>query len=221
MNCNPYLIERLENNGYDAVDIMTNYQYCGTYDDKYFDRYFKGIEKDKPAVETHCICGVKIMKNYYIINKNDKVEGNILVLGSTCIKSFFGDNCKKCKDCECYIKFTERQENKQKVERKRCKSCLKSYKKAKKEKKKKKENEKIMKIMEENRRRQEEENKRKEQFYKTHCKVCDKYINSTKYGNRCYECNMNNGPYTCSKCNKKMWKNFQYCFSCKFFYKNS
>lgn len=193
--------------------ILKYYEYCGNYIDRYFNRYFKGYNRTKPPLRENnkrekCDCKTAINNVYLITDARDKNKGDILKIGSTCIKDFWGSKVKKCKGCPAYITFKTDKKNK---EKKRCRKCEKKF-------KEKKELKKIKQMKEQ---REKEEKQRMEEmeiWKKTHCKDCEKKISEkqAKYGNRCYNCNNKSDllKYSCSVCKKKMRKDYLTCYNC-------
>lgn len=78
-------------------EVKTKWKYCGgdTSDRSYFMLYHKNKELPKIEKKYHCICGTKIIRQYYITDG----KGRYLVIGSTCKENFIdnsGRNCDKC-----------------------------------------------------------------------------------------------------------------------------
>lgn len=63
-----------------------------TYDDF---RMFKKCEeedmKEIPPRVNHCLCGHKIVRNFYV-----QKGGQVLILGSSCIRNFLPKRCTRC-----------------------------------------------------------------------------------------------------------------------------
>jgi hypothetical protein len=141
---------------------------------KYFMLYFKG-NPPKISWESHCVCGVKIERNYYITDD----EGNLLVIGSECKNSFIIKSGKTCEDCganhKCY------KQNK-------CIPCAKKYNKEIKEKLK--EEKKKLKQEEARLKHNEAMKSINEKYNLKHgleCIKCEKA--KEKNYIRCYDCN--------------------------------
>ena len=85
--------------GLDPEYVIENYIYSGKDNEStgYFYKIF-GKDKQKPDKQLYCICGTKILKNYYV---SDKYKYNTLItLGSECIKKYMLWGTKKiCIDC--------------------------------------------------------------------------------------------------------------------------
>jgi len=202
----PKLIKGFIKKNYKPFEILKYWQYCGNdleingeYISNYFNRYFSGINKrSRPFKNSECPCCQSLKNNFYIVNPDDK-QGEIIVLGSQCIKNFWGSKIKKCKDCNTKISFSLK---KNKTERKRCPSCFKKHKLTKKIKMEQK---LIIK---------------QKKFEESHCKICQISIDEIqrKYGGKCKICNLKalaTYKYSCGICNKKLKKNYRFCYNCK------
>lgn len=81
-----------------TIDDIKDWTFCGGTDTEAHKKYY-GVcfpkHRFPPSVDT-CVCGVKIMRNCYIKNK----QNHILILGSCCIKRFISAGIKKtCSVC--------------------------------------------------------------------------------------------------------------------------
>jgi len=113
-------------------DFQLNYVFAGGDINsgyyKYWERSCKG--ETEAAHKDKCICGIKIKKNCYVINRDETdIIKRVLVIGSCCIKQFIRTGIKKtcgvckkihkrrdinlCSDCEkiycekCYKSITD------------------------------------------------------------------------------------------------------------------
>jgi hypothetical protein len=85
-----------------TIEDMKQFRYAGGDEGKHLKNWHKIMGKDKqlPAHEDNCVCGVAIVKNCYITD--DKL---ILVIGSCCIKTFVPTGFTRfCTDCKNPIK---------------------------------------------------------------------------------------------------------------------
>ena len=79
----------------------THYYYGGEYNeynDSHYNKWLqlKMLNEDPPKYKNHCLCGHEIIYNCYI---KHKINENLEVVGSCCIKKFIGSfkiNCSKC-----------------------------------------------------------------------------------------------------------------------------
>lgn len=92
-------IEGLKNYNISYEDIG-KWRYCGgDGDESYFELFFRNKNKPNIVRQNECICGQKIIRNYFISDGND-----ILILGSTCIKRFLPNKSRTCDDCGAFHK---------------------------------------------------------------------------------------------------------------------
>ena len=212
--------------GYNPFNILKDWKCCGHSGDgsehdntiKYFDRFFYPYKRDKPPMETRCSCNVKIKTNFYIANPNNPKDGNIFVIGSSCIKNFWGTKLKKCKDCENYMSFEDIKKI-EKKEKKRCRKCTKLYNNHKLKIKTEKKEQILYLQMIEKKKIEEKKIEDERIFMLSHCQGCKIFISEhkRKYGGRCYKCNMSKKEkykFKCETCEKPLEKSFYKCFGC-------
>lgn len=98
-NKNQNFLEGLKKHNLTLKDIEdSRYFYCGG--DKgpsfnYWKKKTKGLKIKRPNKTLKCICGHKILHNFYIANED---FSSVMVLGSTCIQRFIGTE-KTCNVC--------------------------------------------------------------------------------------------------------------------------
>lgn len=121
----PKLIQGIQDVKLCPYVVLRDWRYAGRthivshYSTKYL-FYFKNKYGDfeNPEFTKICTCKHKPLKwNCYIVRPDNK---KVLVLGSSCVKNFYGDKVQECVDCAVKISFDSRFDSKL-----RCKDCKK------------------------------------------------------------------------------------------------
>lgn len=84
-----------------TLDEARKWLYCGGdkgRHQRYFNIFWKGIDRNLPDHQSNCVCGHSIQENCYITRSKDK-DSPILVLGNCCIKRFIDKSGRTCEKC--------------------------------------------------------------------------------------------------------------------------